>query len=211
MAARSLWVILCRIRTRPGPASSPSWRANWSRARAHARAHRRKLDAAGSSVGLAQAGGQRRHDIDVELGTLAQHLGEGGAADEGELAVPAMPGRWPTSAGRRSSPARPRSRPAQDSENALLAVSRKRRTNRKHAAAQPVAAVAGVAALEQRFAFAQPERPLAGEQLPRERGRKRGQQVRANSLRCDFRRCQNCSPLPCILKKAAEPVTNRLE
>src|SRR5215211_1511913 len=54
----------------------------------HARAHRQKTRRHHVLVGLAQASGQRRHDINVELGMLVQHFGEGGAPDKGEFAVP---------------------------------------------------------------------------------------------------------------------------
>ena len=88
MAARSLWVILCRTGCVPVPRSSPRWRANSSRARATRARTVRKLDATMSSSDWRRPAAKRRHDIDVQLGMAVQHLGEGGAADEGEHAVP---------------------------------------------------------------------------------------------------------------------------
>jgi hypothetical protein len=99
-----------------------------------------------------------------------QHGREGSAADEGELAVPDRldAGRLRQAVYHRQF-ADDRARP-QDGKNALFAIVRGD-ADREHAATQPVAAVAGVASLEQRLAFAQLERPLAGQQLAGELAR----------------------------------------
>jgi hypothetical protein len=130
----------------------------------HARAHRQKTRRHHVLVGLAQASGQRRHDIDVELGILVQRFGEGGAPDKGEFAVPdRLDSGRPWQAIDHRQLAHDRTRP-QEGENALLARGRSD-ADREHAMSQPIAAVAGVASLEQRLAFAQLECPLAGPQL----------------------------------------------
>jgi hypothetical protein len=95
---------------------------------------------------------------------LVQHFGEGGAPDEGELAVPdCLDARRPRQAIDHRQLAHDRTRP-QDGENAPLTRGRGD-ADREHTMAQPIAAVASVASLEQSLAFAQLERPLAGPQL----------------------------------------------
>ena len=62
--------------------------------------------------------------------------------------------------------------------------------------AQPIAAVASVASLEQSLAFAQLKRPLAGLQLAQDFARKLGQQLKTELFRLGLRIPQILPPAP---------------
>ena len=112
----------------------------------------------------------------VELGVPVHDVGEGGTADEGELAVAdRLDGGRARQAVDHGDFADQLAR-SEHGQDALLAVGRGDRHG-EHAASQPVAAVAGVAALEQRLALAQGDGPLAGQQPAGQLGRQPAQHV----------------------------------
>ena len=124
---------------------------------------------------------------------LVQHLSEGGAPDDGKLAVPdCVDAGRPRQAVDHCQFAHNCARP-QDGENTLLARGRSD-ANLEHAVAQPIAAVASVASLKQRLAFAQLERPLAGQQLAQDFARKLGQQLKTDLFRRGLRILQALPP-----------------
>src|SRR5918994_1239669 len=141
-------------------------------------------------VGLAQAARQAHYDIAVELGMPPQHVGEGGAADEVEFAGPERP-----NAGGPRHPVDHRQLAdngvlPENGENALIASGRND-VDGENAPAQPIAAVARVASLEQRLSLSQPQRSLAGQQLARHVVREPAQQmVEAKPFRHAIRRLQ---------------------